>query len=85
MLVIGTLDEINEFTLGVTSVILPGTVDIVLRVSQELHPVSNPASHTRNSEKDGEHIGGEAHGSVNEATVEIDVGIELATHAESQY
>lgn len=45
-----SLGDIDEFTLGVASVVLPWSVDVVLGVSQEFYPVSDPASHTRNCE-----------------------------------
>lgn len=45
-----SLGDIDEITLREASVILPWSVDVVLRVSQEFYPVSNPASHTRNCE-----------------------------------
>ena len=82
MLMIRSLDKVNELTLGVTSIVLPGTIDVVFGVSQELHPMGNPPSHTRNGKKHGEHVSRETHCSVDEATVEIDVGVKLATHTE---
>ena len=83
MLVLLTLVDINELSLGVASIVLTGTVDVVLTVSEELDPVGDPASNSGDGEEHGEHIGGEAHGAVDEATVEVNVGVEFAADAES--
>src|SRR5208282_4604702 len=52
--------------------------NLLFGVEQHLHPLRDPARRARNGEKDGEHDDGEAHRLINEAGVEIDVGIEAA-------
>jgi hypothetical protein len=46
--------------------------------------VGNPAYNSGNGEEDGEHVGWEAHGSVDEATVEVNIGVEFATDAKDR-
>jgi len=52
--------------------------DFVLRVVHEFTPVSQPADHSWNHEKDWEHVCREAHGLVDDSTVEIDIRIKLS-------
>lgn len=59
------LGHLSEFSLGVTDIVLPWSVDVVLRVSKELNPVGNPASYSGNCEQNCEHVSWESHGAVN--------------------
>jgi hypothetical protein len=59
-------------------IILKGSSDIILFVLQELSPVSDPASHSRNGEQNHKHISRETQGFVNASGVEIDVGVKLS-------
>lgn len=65
------------------SIVLPGSIDVVLGVSEEFYPMGNPSCNSGDGEEDREHIGRETHSSVNKSTVEIDVGVKLACDAES--
>ena len=76
--VVLSLRHLNELPFAVPDVVLSRSVDVVLGVVEELGPVSDPADDTGNCEEDGVHVGGEAHGSVNKAAVEIDVGVEFS-------
>jgi hypothetical protein len=58
---------------------LARSVDVVFGVVEEFDPVSDPANDSRDGEKNGVHVSREAHSSVDEATVEIDVRVELST------
>jgi hypothetical protein len=42
--------------------------------------MSNPSSYSRNCEEDRVHVSWEAHSSVNQSTVEINIGIEFSTN-----
>jgi hypothetical protein len=77
-LVVFSVGQVNELSFGLADVVLSGPVDVVLGVFQELDPMGNPASHAGDGEEHGVHVGGEAHGSVNEAAVEIDVGVKFS-------
>ena len=61
----------------VTDVMLAGSHDLVLRVIHELVPVGKPSYGPGDHEKHGEHVGGEAHGLVDDATVKVHIGVEL--------
>ena len=63
-----------------TNVILSGPIDVVLGVFHELDPMGNPASYAGNCEKHWIHVSWEAHSSVNKATVEVNIGIELSAN-----
>src|SRR5208282_1032698 len=57
---------------------LPRPGDLLLVVEQHLLPLSDPARSARDREEDGEHRHRETHRLIDEAGVEIDVGIEAA-------
>lgn len=59
-------------------VVLSRPVDVVFGVLKELLPMSDPASYSGNGEEDRVHISRETHGTVNEATVEVNVGVKFA-------
>ena len=59
------------------NVVLPRPDYLVLGIVQKLAPMGQPSNHSRDHEQHGEHIGGEPHGSVDDSTVEIDVGVKL--------
>ena len=82
MLVVTPLGQIHKLALGVSSVVLSWSVDVVLRIGQKLHPMSDPSDHSRNSEQDREHISWEAHRPVDQSTVKINVRVKLARDAE---
>src|SRR5688572_9164887 len=52
--------------------------DLLLRVEQHLFPLRDPAGGARNSEEHREHLHRKAHRLIDQARVEIDVGVELA-------
>src|SRR5579875_718334 len=60
-----------------TDVQLPRPVDLGVLLD-ELLPVGQPTGHPGDGEQHGEHLRREAHGLVDEARVEVDVGIQLA-------
>ena len=51
-------------TLTITDVVLSGSVDVVLRIIQELIPVGKPPSHSGDSKEHWIHISGESHGPI---------------------
>jgi hypothetical protein len=57
---------------------LAWTRDFLLGVVDQFLPLGQPADRARNGEQDGKHLRLEAHGFVDDAGVEIDVGVELA-------
>src|SRR5437879_2517972 len=59
---------------------LPRARNFLLGVQEHLFPLRNPAGSTRNREQNGKHGHRETHRLINEAGVEIHVGIELALH-----
>ena len=73
-----SLRHLDELPFAVPDVVLSWSVDVVLGVVEELGPVCDPADDTGNCEEDGVHVGGEAHGPVNKAAVEVDVGVEFS-------
>ena len=44
--------------------------------------MGDPSGNSWNCEQDWEHVSWEAHGSVNEATVEVNIGVEFASNTE---
>src|SRR5260370_2503541 len=62
----------------VTDVDLARARDFLFGIEQHLFPLSDPSAGTRNGEEHGEHGDGEAHGLIDQAGIEIDIGIELA-------
>jgi hypothetical protein len=69
---------LNKVSVSVTLVDLSGANDLVLGVLNELIPMGQPASKARQGEHDGEHFGGDTKGLVDNAGVEINVGVKLA-------
>src|ERR1700733_7122451 len=59
---------------------LPRPRDFLLRIEQHFLPLRDPAGRARNREQHGKHRHGEAHRLVDEAGVEIHVGIKFARH-----
>src|SRR5206468_2014710 len=59
---------------------LPGTADSKVRVAAHFEPVRDPSRHATDGEHDREHVLGDAEGLVDDAGVEVDVRVELATH-----
>ena len=57
---------------------MPWPGDFLLRVGDHLFPLRQPAGRPGYREQDGEHLGLEAHGLIDDSRIEIDVGIELA-------
>src|SRR5579872_6952348 len=60
----------------VAEINLTGPGDFLLGVEQHLFPLRNPARGARDGEQHREHCDREAHGLVNQAGVEVDIGIE---------
>lgn len=58
---------------------LPGTTDPGIGIVDHFFPVGNPARHAADGKEYGKHVDGETQGHVDETTIEINVGIELAT------
>ena len=52
--------------------------DLLLLVLDHLVPLREPAGHARNREENREHLDGELHGLVDEARIEVHVGVQLA-------
>lgn len=63
---------------GCAGVDLTRAVDLGGRVAAHFLPVGNPAGHPSEGEQHGEHIGGDAHRTVDDSTVEIDVRVKFA-------
>src|SRR5829696_3256061 len=61
-----------------TGVDLTWAADLGGGVAHHLAPVGDPAGEAAEGEEDGEHARGEAHGAVDDAGVEVDVGVEPA-------
>src|SRR5207245_11231955 len=68
----------NVMARVVAEIDLAGPRDLLLRVEEHLFPLGDPTGSARNSEQHGEHGHWEAHRLINEAGVEVHVGIELA-------
>ena len=64
----------------VAQVDLAGARDFLFGVEEHLFPLGDPAGGARDGEQDREHRGREAHRLVDEAGVEVDIGVELALH-----
>ena len=54
--------------------------DLLVAILQQFGVVREPTGHSRNREQHGEHLDGEAKRLVNQARVEVDVGVQLALH-----
>src|SRR5579862_3486796 len=65
---------------GVAQVNLSRPRNFLLGIEQHFFPLRDPAGSSRNSEKYGEHGDRETHGLVDEPSIEIDVGVELARY-----
>src|SRR5688500_1621018 len=63
--------------LVVARVALPGLHDLLVHL-QRLDAVGQPAGRAGDGEEHCEHLDGETHGLVDQARVEVDVGVELA-------
>ena len=59
---------------------LPGTSDFLLSILQKLVPLSQPAWRPPNGEEDRIHGNREAHSLINEARLEVHIGIQFALH-----
>src|SRR5258706_14101342 len=70
----------NVMTRVVPEIDLARACDFLLRVEKHLFPLRDPPGGARNREEDGKHGHRESHRLINEAGVEIHVGIELALH-----
>src|SRR5213082_3629464 len=64
----------------VSEVNLPGPGDFMLGIQKHLFPLRNPTRSPRNREQHREHGHWEAHRLINEAGIEIHVGVEFALH-----
>jgi hypothetical protein len=67
----------------VACVVLPRPVDVVFRISKELHPMRYPPSNSGDSKKNWEHVSGESHSSIDEAAIKVDIRVELSTDAKT--
>lgn len=72
-----SLTQRYECSSIVPGVVLTGTNDFVLGVIHELVPVCKPPGQSGNHEENWEHISWESHSLINDATVEVNIGIEL--------
>ena len=68
----------DDVALIVSRVHLTRAVDAGRLVVHELEVLSNPTRQAAHPEQNGEEVGREAHGPVNEASVEVDVRVQLA-------
>ncbi len=57
---------------------LAGALELEARVFQGFHPVGDPTGEAAEGEHYGEHVLGDAEGAIYDATVEVDVGVEVA-------
>src|SRR5699024_3293921 len=62
---------------GFTNVDLAGATNLAVGVLNAFGPLGDPAGEAAQGEEDGEHELGEAHSLVDEAGVEVYVGVEL--------
>lgn len=69
-----------ELPSGVPNVVLTRSVDVVFWILKELNPVSDPSCNPGDSKEHRVHVSWEAHSSVNQPTVEINIRIKLATN-----
>lgn len=67
-----------ELSSRISNVVLAGSVDVIFWVLKELNPMSNPACNSGDGKEHRVHISWEAHSSVDQAAVEINVGIKFA-------
>lgn len=65
-------------SLPIPNIILPRPIDIIFTIVKEFNPMGDPAGHSGDCEEDGVHVGGEAHCSVDQAGVEIYIGVQFA-------
>src|SRR5690606_11952857 len=65
---------------GRAHVELAGAADPGHRVLDHLPPLGDPAGEAADREQHGEHVGGEAHGLVDHAGVEVDDRVELTLY-----
>ncbi len=72
--------QVDVAALGLADVELAGAADLRRGVLDHLAPLGDPAREAAEREEDGEHARREAHGLVDEARVEVDVGVEPALH-----
>src|SRR5712664_3852087 len=78
-LLISLIDR-NVMTRVVSEVDLARPRNLLLGVEEHLFPLRDPAGSARYREEDGKHGHRKSHRLINEAGVEIHVGIELALH-----
>lgn len=74
---LGSLVEGREISSVMTHIMLSRSYNLVLWVIKEFVPMGKPADNSRDHEKNGEHIGGETHCLVDDATVKIDIWIQF--------
>ena len=60
-----------------TGVNLARPVDLALRIVVHLFPVGNPSGQASDGKHHREHVGGNAHGTVQDSGIEVHVGVEL--------
>src|SRR5688572_26107471 len=72
------LAERDEGAVRGADVDLARATDALLRVLVHFNPVGDPAGKAAHGKKHREHADGDAEGAVDDAGIEIDVGIELA-------
>lgn len=73
-----SLFDWNEVTFGAAGVDLAWPIDSGCRVAVHFAPVSNPAGKTPNGEQHRKHLDWNAQSTVDDARVEIDVGVQLS-------
>lgn len=73
-----TTSEVQILSLSVSGVILSRPVNVVFRVNQKLLPMSNPSNNSWDGEKNWVHVSREAHSSVYQTRVEVNVRVEFS-------
>lgn len=68
----------DEFSLSISNIILSWSVNVVFVVIQELTPMGNPTYNSGNCEQYRVHICWEAHCSVDESTVEVNIWVKFS-------
>src|SRR5712692_1110755 len=75
---LAALFDRNVMARVVAEINLPRARDFLFRVEEHLFPLRDPARGARNRKQDGKHCHRESHRLIDEAGVEVYVGIELA-------
>jgi len=72
----------DKVALRVAFVNLAGTHNLVVGIVDKFVPVSEPSGQTGQGEENGEHLGGDAQGLVDDSGVEVNVRVELSRDKE---